>query len=456
MDRQRKIERYLLDEFYREICERDRNEFGNCARFFYQKSKEFYWTLSRFAGVGHRHDGSWRPVDERTKTASRTILHGEIPAPLASPRILIDMSPTHYSDARSGIQRVVREIARVAIESGAGLPVYIDNGRLRSHFRHPSLPDAIEIADGDKFLMLDAGWGHQENYLPIMEEISRKNGANIACLYDLIPILFPKACAPSLTHNYEIWFDKIILASDAVVGISKSVVEEFRNYTQNNRKDALRRHIGWFYLGADFHAESEDAPSAKTEAVCSIGAPYFLTVGTLEPRKGYVVALTAFEKLWGSGVDVRYVIVGKYGWNLRALQRRIREHPEYNRRLFWFDNASDADLQRLYKGAHGFVYPSFAEGFGLPIIEATHHGLPALVSDIPIFHEIGQDKITFFDLLDSGSLARKVLEALENDRLVASLPVLSWRDAAMRLLHMVRNDAYQFRCDASVPRSHVL
>jgi glycosyltransferase involved in cell wall biosynthesis len=447
VDQRRKIERYLLDEFYNEACEPDKDQFNACVGFFRQKAKELYWTASRLAGAGHIHDGSWRAI----KDLSPPPLRGEIRPAATNPRILIDMSPTHYLDARSGIQRVVREVTRAAVESGAGLPVFIDDGQLRSHFRDPSLPDAIEIVEGDKFLMLDTGWGHHESYLPIIEEISSKNGTNIACLYDLIPIMFPQACAPALVRDYRVWFDRIVLASDAVVGISKSVADDFRTHAQHEIAGA-RQAVGWFHLGADFREDTERSPSPKAEMVASRGAPFFLTVGTLEPRKGYSVALAAFEEIWKSGVDVRYVIVGRYGWNARALQRRIREHPEHDRRLFWFDNASDADLSRLYKGAHGFIYPSFAEGFGLPIVEATHHGLPTIASDIPIFREVGGDLITYFDLLDSQSLARKILEALKSDRIAVSLPFLSWRDAASRLLQMVRNDDYQ-DVDPPVPRS---
>jgi glycosyltransferase involved in cell wall biosynthesis len=356
---------------------------------------------------------------------------------------LIDVSPTHYLDARSGIQRVVREISRAAVESGAGLPVFIDNGRLRSHFRHPALPETVEIAKGDKFFMLDAGWGHHEDYLPIMEEISRKGGTNIVCLYDLIPMLYPQACAPALSRIYRPWFDRVVLASNVVLGISKSVVDDFRGYMEKNDIPDIER-IGWFHLGADFHADVEQEPSSKTAAICSQPAPFFLTVATLEPRKGYPIALAAFEQLWGSGIDVRYVIVGRYGWNVRALERKIRTHPEYDRRLYWFDDATDADLHRLYGSAHAFVYPSFAEGFGLPIVEAAHNGLPVIASDIPIFHEVGGDSIVFFELLESGSLAHRIEKTLERDRASAPLPTLSWREATAHLLRMVRNDEYQF------------
>lgn len=60
-----------------------------------------------------------------------------------------------------------------------------------------------------------------------MERVSQKNGSNVVCLYDLIPLVFPKAFAPGSVRAFEIWFEKIVLPADAVVGISKSVAEEF-------------------------------------------------------------------------------------------------------------------------------------------------------------------------------------------------------------------------------------
>ena len=105
--------------------------------------------------------------------------------------------------------------------------------------------------------------------------------------------------------------------------------------------------------------------------LCAGGPPFFLSVSTLEPKKGYTVALDAMENLWERGVDARYVIVGRYGWNTHGrLEHRIRSHPEFNKRLFWLGQISAADLRHLYKNAHSLIFASVAEGFGLPLIQA--------------------------------------------------------------------------------------
>jgi alpha-1,2-rhamnosyltransferase len=200
--------------------------------------------------------------------------------------------------------------------------------------------------------------------------------------------------------------------------------------------------IGWWRLGADFADSSKDDVSSKAKSLAH-GAPYFLSVGTLEPRKSYPVALEAFERLWRAGKDVRYAIVGRRGWSARHIVKHILEHPEYEHRLFWFDDAGDADLDFLYKHARAVVAPSFAEGFGLPIVEAARHGLPTIASDIPVFREVGGDAIAYFDCLDSNSLADRIAEFLEAPKAPQDLPETSWRESTKLLLSLIRDEAYQ-------------
>ncbi len=170
-----------------------------------------------------------------------------------------------------------------------------------------------------------------------------------------------------------------------------------------------------------------------------------MSVGTLEPRKAYPVAIEAFERLWAAGRDIRYVIVGRPGWNTRALQRRLREHREFGRRLLWLDDADDADLQLLYAHARGAVNCSVAEGFGLPLVEAALRGVPVIASDIAVFREVGGDGARYFDLLDSASLAAAIDDVLARPRTAPAIETISWRESALELVRLIRDEAYQLR-----------
>jgi alpha-1,2-rhamnosyltransferase len=437
--RQIKIAAHLLRETQAELDELARDDVDPYTKRLYARGREFYWTVTRALGIGHLHDGSWRRPSQAEALSLRPLISGEIIAPPDRGRLLVDMTPTHRRGKQTGIQRVVREIARAAAETGAGLPVFIEDGRVYSHYRHPSLPDELEIGAGDILLLLDPGWHLTDEYAPVLERASRAGATIVACLYDLIPVLHPAATARETIGAFRAWFDLIVRKSDALIGISKTVIDEFIDYARDNRlplKSDL--HLGWWRLGADFAPTAGAAPSLRAADVASRAAPFFLSVGTMEPRKGYSAALDAFDKLWARGVDARYVIVGRRGWNTRALQRRIREHREHDRRLFWLEDAGDADLAYLYRRAAALVFPSFVEGFGLPLVEAAHFGAPIIASDIPVFREIGGDAVVYFDLLDAHALATRIEEASATRPPVAALDILSWRQSTSELVEVLR------------------
>ena len=293
----------------------------------------------------------------------------------------------------------------------------IEAGQLVPYYRHPTLPTQIEPGPGDVLLILDAAWNNVSDYPAVMGVIKARGGRTIVAVYDTLPLTYPALFNPSIVCGFRAWRERIVLASDAAVAISRATGESLAANLRGGGPPA-NLPIGWWPLGADFAKVSRGEPSEKVARIAS-GASYFLSVGTLEPRKGYPIAIDAFERLWGAGVDTRYVIVGRPGWNTSALQERLLKHKEFNRRLLSFENATDADLHILYSRARGAVLCSVAEGFGLPLIEAAFHGVPVIASDIPVF----------------GKWAAKARGILIYSIAPVSLPRLSrlWRSREQRL-----------------------
>ncbi|NJS15528.1 MAG: glycosyltransferase family 4 protein [Sphingopyxis sp.] len=128
------------------------------------------------------------------------------------------------------------------------------------------------------------------------------------------------------------------------------------------------------------------------------GAPIVLQVGTIEPRKGHVDSLAAMEMLWRDGIQTRLVLVGSAGWKMDEFVRRLKHHPEFGRRLFWTDRISDEALARLYFACTGMIFPSLAEGFGLPVVEALAHGKPVLARRLDVFEPLEKHGVTLFDV----------------------------------------------------------
>ena len=114
-----------------------------------------------------------------------------------------------------------------------------------------------------------------------------------------------------------------------------------------------------------------------------------------------------------------------------AFQRKHR-HPGYGRNLFMFNDLSDGELDYCYRHAKGFLFPSKAEGYGLPIVEALSYGLPVLSSDIPIHREVGKTCCSYFDLADAACLARQI-DSLERFGVVPAAKAyrpVAWADGA--------------------------
>jgi glycosyltransferase involved in cell wall biosynthesis len=452
-----KIENYINSEFQYERVENERLE---CERlrlersvtgsqgFIHRKFQEFCWTVQRFCRLADLSDepAATPPIITNARknphlfpAAAPSCTGGYAPA---GHRLLIDVTETLSSPFTSGIQRTVRELANTVVESRTGIPVFIQDGRLFSYLKQRAVPEEIEIANGDKFIMADRSWDDIPSYLAAMKRVTDNGGTNILVLHDIIPLtyptLYPRDFYPDTARNHADWFNKIVVKADVVVAVSKSVAEDFLAYVAANKIETNPNlRIGWNYFGADFTVEADESLSTRVLEICSSATPFFLSVGTLEPRKGVRIVLDAVDRLWASGAEFRYVVTGHYGYCCRSLLRRMNLHPGFGRRLFWLDYASNAELRHLYKHARSLIFPSVAEGFGRPLVEAAHFGLPVIASDIPVFRELGGDAITYFDVADDEHLAIRIQEALVNPKTQNTVPVVTWQAATDKLLRTI-------------------
>ncbi|MEO0232317.1 MAG: glycosyltransferase family 1 protein [candidate division WOR-3 bacterium] len=114
--------------------------------------------------------------------------------------------------------------------------------------------------------------------------------------------------------------------------------------------------------------------------------PYFLFVGTLEPRKNLertIEAFLSFSKKIEE--NVKLILIGQRGWKCERILRKIEENKG---KIIWFNNISKKELPFFYKNAIALLYPSLYEGFGLPIIEAYKFNLPVITSNVSSLPEV--------------------------------------------------------------------
>jgi glycosyltransferase involved in cell wall biosynthesis len=393
-------------------------------------------------------------------------------------RIFLDVTVVDFEDYKTGIQRVVRALAKELLNEAiydyevelVKISDISGHWHLRSAskyalkllgFNPEALEDLeIEPNNGDIFIGLDLSGSYMiEAVNSGLFKFFRDQGVRCySIVYDLLPINMPEVFPQYAQKEHEKWA-RAISTLDGVICISKTVAEEFRQWQiDSGIKFTDRRpfDVSWIQLGADFEN------SSRTIGVPSDGGsilellkskPSFLMVGTIEPRKGYLEVLEVFTNLWEQGCDINLVIVGKEGWiGLDESFRRdipktieaINMHPQLNKKLLWLNGISDEYLDEVYKACTCLIAASYGEGFGLPLIEAAKHNLPIIARDIPVFREVAGSHAFYFSSNFSNDLHKSILEWLKL-RFEASVPVsnnmpyLNWNQSSNELKKLILN-----------------
>lgn len=386
-------------------------------------------------------------------------------------RLLVDVTVTAIEDHATGIQRVVKNISSELMrdhKNNVGLRVtlgycdssdgffeaHIDaNGTLSSKKNTHHTP--IPFGRGGHLLMLDSSWQFLAAHEHIFTQARLADNEITSVLYDLVPLQVPAFCHEGMPPVFSTWLKSALAQSTNFICISKAVADDLFKLL-HAIKFNRQLNIGYWHLGADLES---DHTATNCNHVNGDAPPTFLMVGTLEPRKGHKIALDAFTQLWDSNFAGRLVIAGKIGWGVDHLIERIRNHPQLSNKLFWHESPSDADLQKLYASCDALIAASFAEGFGLPIVEAAHHNKPVIASDIAVFREIAGSASanSFFEPGSPSSLANRITEFVnrKNDgprEATATTDWLSWAESARQLVEVVLDHKW-YR--TYIPRNYI-
>lgn len=295
--------------------------------------------------------------------------------------------------------------------------------------------EPVEFAPGDLLLLCDASWNY-EAWIPV--ERARTRGAKVLLLvYDLIPIRYPQFCYRLTTLIFGHWLEQMLPRCDAVICISKATQDEVAAWIS---QQAMPRSpaLGYFHLGSDLNACVTG--SDRLCAFFTAGTPSFVSVGSIEPRKNHEQLLDAFERLWAGGSQARLLIAGKPTVDCEALIERLRKHPEQGARLLTLFDATDGEIRYAYGRCNALVFPSLAEGFGLPLVEARACGCRVIASDLAVFREFADEGVRFFKAGSASALEEALREEMRSPPSgpPARAELLSWAGSGAQFVHVMR------------------
>jgi glycosyltransferase involved in cell wall biosynthesis len=262
-------------------------------------------------------------------------------------------------------------------------------------------------------ILITMGLDWDQPYKETLFDLRKKHSVTvIACCYDLIPILFPQYCVGEVAAYFKEYFAAVSWGASGVLCISR-----------NSEKDYLElcRESGWPTPPTCVMPLGDNLPEEKGEitnevlTLCS--QPLILFVSTIERRKNHQCLVQAYHLLRRTRPDLKLpklVFVGMPGWGVGDLLKDIELDPLTKDYIVLLHHVSDAELRALYKAAALCLYPSFYEGWGLPLGEALAMGKPVFSSDAGSLPEVGGDLVRYLSPFNPSAWADAISNALDN------------------------------------------
>jgi glycosyltransferase involved in cell wall biosynthesis len=195
----------------------------------------------------------------------------------------------------------------------------------------------------------------------------------------------------------------VLATASGVIGNSQATLDELAKFAAAENRSLPPSTAAW--LGCtELSRRGRKAQEAET--------PTFIALGTIEGRKNHLLLLEIWSSLVARLGDQapRLLVIGQRGWQADRVFDIIDRDKTLRGHVVELNDCSDQDLAAHLATARAVLFPSRAEGFGLPIVEALSTGVPVIASDLPIFHEIGQGVPALVSIADASAWESAILD----------------------------------------------
>ncbi|MDE2253812.1 MAG: glycosyltransferase family 4 protein [Betaproteobacteria bacterium] len=220
-------------------------------------------------------------------------------------------------------------------------------------------------------------------------------------LHDLIPLTHPEYCRAGEVDKHHQRLRTIVHTGHGVIANSQATLHDFLAYARAHNLSAP----------ADVVAHLGVSPLPEPAPTPPVASPYFVMLGTIEARKNHLMVLHAWrEVVERLGVAApKLVIIGQRGWECEQVVDLLERCEALHDVVQEVPRCDDAQLATWLAHAQALLFPSFAEGYGLPLVEALAAGVPVIASDLPAFREVAGDVPHYLDPIDGVGWLQAVL-----------------------------------------------
>jgi glycosyltransferase involved in cell wall biosynthesis len=214
----------------------------------------------------------------------------------------------------------------------------------------------------------------------------------IFLVHDLIPITHPEYCRAGELQRHAIRMTTALDYAAGIITNSQSTLDILKTYACKVGK-TMPQAIPALLAPEVLHITSGLRPIAER---------YFVMLGTIEPRKNHWLMLQVWRRLierLGENAP-KLVVIGQRGWECENVIDLLERCEQLQGRVIERADCTDAELVTWLHHSQALLFPSFAEGYGLPVVEAMALGVPVIASNLPVFREIAGDIPEYVDPLD--------------------------------------------------------
>jgi glycosyltransferase involved in cell wall biosynthesis len=220
-------------------------------------------------------------------------------------------------------------------------------------------------------------------------------------VHDLIPITHPQFCRAGEEVRHRRRMSSVLDIACGVVTNSADTLKTLSDFAGAEGRLLPSATVAW-----------PGVPAMPAVSQLASAEPIFVVLGTIEARKNHAMLLELWRRMIDSADGKplpQLVIVGRRGWQAEGVFARL-DSGEFGDRVIEVGPADDLRLAELLATARALLFPSHAEGFGMPLVEALAAGVPVLASDLPAFREIGQDVPEFLPTDDLAAWGEAVAD----------------------------------------------
>lgn len=237
----------------------------------------------------------------------------------------------------------------------------------------------------------------------IQRFLGQTNARLMVMIHDIIPIEFPEYSRPGEDKRHLQRLKTVARLADAVIVPTESVKRSLRPFVPTQLPIQAIAH-GLHIWGLE--------KTVQNPNITIPSKPYFVCISTIEPRKNHLLLLNIWRNLAHSlGKDTpELIIIGRRGWENENILDMLERCPALQENVREYNALNDQQVIHLLRHARALLFPSFTEGFGLPLLEALAVQTPVVCSDISVFKEVAGAAAIYLDPLDGLAWTRAIID----------------------------------------------